>query len=199
MSDRAKKNGLAEGKIQWHLLPVRASRGLLRVLMYGARKYAEWNWTKGMPYSELYDGVNRHLSAWWYDREDLDPESGLPHLWHALAGLTFLAEYGQMAGYGEQYDDRPFIPSLVAASLLCPPSEPLATAGARRPDDGGGRAGCDSVGEGERRDGDGHTQDQPGGMGAPPRAETPTCDSSRTGAPTRVADGTWVIPRVYSP
>lgn len=59
------------------------------VLTFGAKKYAAWNWAKGISYSRLYDGIQRHLSAFW-DREDSDPESGLSHLLHASCGMMFL-------------------------------------------------------------------------------------------------------------
>lgn len=65
--------------------------GLARVLTFGAKKYAAHNWRKGFDSSRLYDSIQRHLTA-WNDGEDIDPESGLPHLSHAACGLMFLTE-----------------------------------------------------------------------------------------------------------
>lgn len=64
---------------------------LARVLTFGAKKYAAHNWRKGMVTSRYYDALQRHLTA-WNDGEDLDPESGISHLGHAVCCLMFLAE-----------------------------------------------------------------------------------------------------------
>jgi hypothetical protein len=59
---------------------------------FGATKYALFNYTKGYKWSLSYNALQRHILA-WAGGEDLDPESGLPHLahaaWHCLALLTF--------------------------------------------------------------------------------------------------------------
>jgi hypothetical protein len=44
----------------------------------------------------------------WYSGERLDPESGLPHLYHAACCLMFLARYEQ-DNLGT--DDRPKFPA----------------------------------------------------------------------------------------
>lgn len=79
------------GKIQLGLISTRFLRGLGQVLTFGAKKYAAHNWRKGMVTSRYYDALQRHLLA-WNDGEDLDPESQLPHLYHAACCLMFLAE-----------------------------------------------------------------------------------------------------------
>lgn len=59
------------------------------VLEFGARKYEDHNWAKGLPLSAIISAVLRHLSH-ALDGEEEDPESGLPHLHHAGCGLMFL-------------------------------------------------------------------------------------------------------------
>mgnify|MGYP001603403832 CR=1 FL=1 len=63
-----------------------------RVAGFGNNKYERYNFAKGYRYSLSYDALQRHLMAFW-NGENLDPESGLPHLahaaWHCLALLTF--------------------------------------------------------------------------------------------------------------
>lgn len=63
-----------------------------RVAGFGARKYERLNFMKGYNWSLSYDALQRHLHAFW-GGEDVDPESGLPHLahagWHCLALLAF--------------------------------------------------------------------------------------------------------------
>ena len=80
------------GKPRYDLVPTRALRALVDGLTYGAVKYGDWNWARvsngrGRYTAALY----RHLEA-WRGGEANDPETGLPHLAHALANLVFLFE-----------------------------------------------------------------------------------------------------------
>jgi len=78
------------GKIQWSLLPVEAVESIVRVLMFGAKKYAAWNWVKVADgETRYYDACIRHLVA-HKKGESLDPESKLPHLAHAGCCILFL-------------------------------------------------------------------------------------------------------------
>jgi len=85
------------------LLPPAVLAGVARVLTFGAKKYAAWNWVKAPAYGRYFAAVQRHLTA-WQSGEDLDPETGLPHLHHALCSLMFLAELERL---GTAEDDRP--------------------------------------------------------------------------------------------
>jgi len=75
------------------LVPVEAILGMAKVFGFGAKKYGDMNWAVdgGLEYSRLYGAVLRHVFA-WYSGEDTDPESGLPHLHHAMCGLAMLAD-----------------------------------------------------------------------------------------------------------
>jgi len=73
------------------------------VLDYGARKYAAWNWAKGMDWSICCGCALRHVDA-IARGEDVDQESGLPHVGHYLCNLIFLAHYVFTYPDG---DDRP--------------------------------------------------------------------------------------------
>lgn len=79
------------GKAQVGLISSRFLLGLANVLTFGAKKYSAHNWRKGIEISRYYDALQRHLLA-WNDGEDLDSESGLPHLYHAACCLMFMAE-----------------------------------------------------------------------------------------------------------
>ena len=50
------------------------------------------NWTGGYPWSHSVDALYRHLLS-WQQGNNLDDESGLPHLahaaWHCLALLAY--------------------------------------------------------------------------------------------------------------
>lgn len=80
---------------QYSLLPVEALAQVARVYAYGAEKYSRNNWRLGYEWHLSYDAMQRHLNAFW-GGEDTDPESGLPHLahavFHALTLLTFLSD-----------------------------------------------------------------------------------------------------------
>lgn len=91
------------GKEPWHLLPVDAVRGVVRVLAFGAGKYGERNWENGMAWSRCYAAAQRHITAWW-EGESTDPETGYSHLWHAACCVLFLAAY-ELRSAGT--DDRP--------------------------------------------------------------------------------------------
>ena len=91
------------GKTPLALLPYWLLEGVGQVLDYGQHKYDPWNWRKGMSWSRCFSAALRHCFKWWWG-EDRDPESGLPHLWHAACCLAFLIQYEQEA-IGT--DDRP--------------------------------------------------------------------------------------------
>lgn len=73
-------------------LDPKSLRIVAEVAGFGAEKYAAFNFLKGYDWSLSYDALQRHLMSFW-DGEDLDQESGLPHLahaaWHCLALLSF--------------------------------------------------------------------------------------------------------------
>lgn len=73
------------------------------VFDYGRRKYAEWNWAKGMPWSVPFSCAVRHLMAMIAGESD-DPESGLPHRGHVFCNIVMLWTYHRTFLVG---DDRP--------------------------------------------------------------------------------------------
>jgi hypothetical protein len=93
-------------KVRTDLYSVPAYLGTCRVLTFGAKKYAAWNWSKGILYMRIFGAILRHLFA-WVTGEDNDPETGLPHLDHAACELMFLQHFTKDAKYRE-YDDRPY-------------------------------------------------------------------------------------------
>jgi hypothetical protein len=93
------------GKLRLDLLPPEAIEGLASIVTYGAEKYADRDWEKGDKYMTTYASLQRHLLA-FHKGIDIDEESGLSHLHHAMANIAFLITY-QDRGIGE--DDRPVI------------------------------------------------------------------------------------------
>jgi hypothetical protein len=85
------------------LLPYPALASISRVYNYGASKYAAHNWRAGMPWSWSYDALQRHLGLFW-EGQDLDDESGLPHLAHAGFHVFSLLTYQeQNLGTDDRY------------------------------------------------------------------------------------------------
>lgn len=94
-------------KPRWDLLPWEAIGQIVGVMTLGAKKYAEYNWAKGMHWSRVYAALLRHLTA-WFGGEDLDKETGLSHLAHAGCCLLFLMSYQLWGGKYNSFDNRPF-------------------------------------------------------------------------------------------
>lgn len=82
--------------------PVVAELGL--AMLEGALKYGRHNYRAvGVRGSVYYDAALRHLTQWW-EGEDVDPDSGLPHVVKAMACLAVLRDSQMM---GNWTDDRP--------------------------------------------------------------------------------------------
>lgn len=79
-----------QGKLKWSLVDFPSFEPMVRVLEFGAAKYAAHNWKKGLKITEVIDSLMRHLTA-LNDGEDNDPESGLPHIGHIQCNAMFLA------------------------------------------------------------------------------------------------------------
>lgn len=91
------------GKLPWHLLPPDAVEQVLQVLKFGADRYGERNWERGMGWHRPFSAAMRHLWAWWRG-EERDPDSDISHLAHAAVNVLFLLAY-QGRAIGK--DDRP--------------------------------------------------------------------------------------------
>lgn len=75
-----------------------------KVMGLGAKKYGPYNWRqKKVRYTVYLEAAMRHiLSA--LDGEELDPESGQPHVGHAFACMAILLD---AKATGNLVDDRP--------------------------------------------------------------------------------------------
>lgn len=80
-----------QGKPELDLVAYDHILDIARVLSFGKAKYGKNNWREGIEAGRLYAALQRHLMAFW-EGEDLDPESGLPHLSHAATTLMMLQE-----------------------------------------------------------------------------------------------------------
>lgn len=92
-----------KGKLRHSLLPVEPINDLIRVLMYGSNKYDDYNWRKGLKWTDVYDCAMRHSKKFMAGR-DLDDESGLYHAAHAAINWLFILEFYRTH---PELDDRP--------------------------------------------------------------------------------------------
>lgn len=90
------------GKPRMDLLDAKAMGDLANVLGFGAEKYAAHNWRKGIAYSRLTAAALRHIHA-FNAGETLDPESGLPHIAHAMCCCMFLLGLEGRAELDDRY------------------------------------------------------------------------------------------------
>ena len=80
-------------KARYDLIPADALEDLAKVLTFGAKKYSAENWRiVGDGDSRYFAAAQRHMWAWKRGEEN-DPESGLPHLAHAMCCMAFLLEF----------------------------------------------------------------------------------------------------------
>lgn len=87
-SEVGKKND--KGKLEWDLVPWRAMKDVVKVLMHGAVTYGEFNWELVPNWRKRYwNAANRHMKDWWMG-EECDPDTNLPHLAHAACDVLFL-------------------------------------------------------------------------------------------------------------
>ena len=91
-------------KLMLDLLDPFAISQLGAVLTFGAKKYAPHNWRKGIKYSRLIAALLRHVMH-YLGGENVDSESGLPHIAHAMCCCMFLLGLDNQA-VRETCDDR---------------------------------------------------------------------------------------------
>lgn len=89
-------------------------------LGFGAKKYGDGNWLGGIQWGRIYGALRRHLRS-WYLGEEVDPESGNPHLAHAAAMLMMLVRYSTDERF-KGFDDRLFSSSLMEGQQKSQPS-----------------------------------------------------------------------------
>ena len=86
------KTALGEAKPKMSDTPTESIRLLGQVHSMGAAKYGAFNWReKTVSSTVYYDAAMRHLMA-YFDGQDIDEESGLPHLAHVMACCSILLD-----------------------------------------------------------------------------------------------------------
>jgi hypothetical protein len=98
------KEAAGRAKLPLHLCPPAAKREMTLALEIGANKYGPWNWRgAGINLMTYIGAMQRHLDA-IHAGEDTDPDSGVSHIGHILAGAAIVADAEE---HGMLTDDRP--------------------------------------------------------------------------------------------
>lgn len=104
MKDSNPKDAIGATKVSMSLLPQQVLAEASLGLTEGALKYGAYNYREiGIRASIYFDACMRHMMRYW-EGEDIDPDSGLPHLTKAMDCLIVMRD-AQMNG--KCFDDRP--------------------------------------------------------------------------------------------
>jgi hypothetical protein len=102
--DNNPKTAFGRAKAPLRLVPPASIAQCSLAFKLGAEKYGPYNWREhSISASVYYEAAMRHWMAYW-DGEDLDPESGAPHVAHAMACCALLLD---AMAVGKLNDDRP--------------------------------------------------------------------------------------------
>lgn len=82
------------GKLRWDLLPLDPIREVIKVFVYGSKKYDDFNWENVVSEpngkQRYYNASLRHITDYWQDNKSCDKESKLHHLAHGICCLLIL-------------------------------------------------------------------------------------------------------------
>ena len=107
------KDAIGSGKLPLHLVPASLTVYAAMAFAEGASKYGAHNWRVAGVRASIYLAAHeRHMSRWW-NGEDSDPVTLVPHLASAAACLAILID---AKACGMLNDDRP--PAADMASLI---------------------------------------------------------------------------------
>lgn len=79
-------------KPMWGLVEFKALEPMVKALEDGAKKYRPDDWKKAYTQDELKDKMMRHLAA-IMDGQEIDEDSGLPHIGHLMADAMFYSYF----------------------------------------------------------------------------------------------------------
>jgi dATP/dGTP diphosphohydrolase len=102
--DTNPKDAVGTAKVPFSTIPGQVVGEVGLAMMEGALKYGRHNYrVAGVRASVYHDAALRHLLAFW-EGQDIDPDSGLPHIVKAMACCVVLRD-SQIQG--NWVDDRP--------------------------------------------------------------------------------------------
>jgi len=90
-------------KVRYDLIPPYPLNELAKLYTFGAKKYKDRNWEKGLRWGRCFAALMRHAWAFW-NGETYDKETGQHHLVHAVFCCFSLIEFNKTH---KEFDDRP--------------------------------------------------------------------------------------------
>lgn len=78
------------GKIHPSYVSPESIVAIAKVREYGTQKYKDPNNWKKVSFDRYHEALLRHALGMWSDPYAIDPESGLPHLYHLMCNGNFL-------------------------------------------------------------------------------------------------------------
>lgn len=81
------------GKPRPSLVPPALIDGVMRIREFGTARYGDPDNWRNVDAERYHDALLRHILAMWEDWKAVDPDSGMPHLWHAACNIAFLMQY----------------------------------------------------------------------------------------------------------
>ncbi len=79
-----------KGKCELAQIPLDCHKWEADGFTYGKNKYSAHNWRKGLPIMDQANSTLRHLVAFLYENEDIDPESKIHHLGHVQCNIAMM-------------------------------------------------------------------------------------------------------------
>ena len=110
----------SDGKLRLELLDTAMLHPTAEVLAHGAEKYGVRNWRVNPIHWSTYLGALRRHTDALANGEDIDPDSGQPHLAHISATVNVLLD---AAAHGTLVDDRNFAESKTGKATTWPDDE----------------------------------------------------------------------------
>lgn len=93
------------GKRKWGLVHYESLVPMVKVLEFGAKKYAPDNWKKGLDRQELLESAMRHLTA-LMDGQENDPETGISHIGHLMCNAMFYSYHFVINTENQQQEEK---------------------------------------------------------------------------------------------
>lgn len=81
------------GKPRPSLVPPALIDGVMRIREFGTARYGDLDNWRNVDAERYHNALLRHILAMWEDWKAVDPDSGMPHLWHAACNIAFLMQY----------------------------------------------------------------------------------------------------------
>ena len=81
------------GKPRPSLVPPALIDGVMRIREFGTARYGDPDNWRNVDAERYHNALLRHILAIWEDWKAVDPDSGMPHLWHAACNIAFLMQY----------------------------------------------------------------------------------------------------------